>query len=138
MLSSDAYSGENGRNNDKKMAIEIWSLYSYNLHKATYKGLNNLRGDKRNFIIGRGSFTGAHRYAGLWTGDNSSTWQFFNISVAQVISLGLSGVTIAGADVGGFEPPDGMDKEQGQGFCGPELFIRWNLAYSLLPWYRYV
>lgn len=99
---------------------------------ATFQGLGQLesRKGKRNFTIGRGNYTGAHRYAGLWTEDNSSAWEFFNISVAQVLSLGLSGVTIAGADVGGFEPADLPS------FCDPELFIRWNVAYSLLPWYR--
>ncbi|KAF4556602.1 putative glycosyl hydrolases family 31 protein 6 [Elsinoe fawcettii] len=133
LLEADGWSGDPSLEGQKKKAIELWSLYSYNLHKATYHGLNKLesRKGKRNFIIGRGSRTGSHRFAGLWTGDNSSTWQFFNISVAQVLSLGLSGTTIGGADVGGFEPP-----ETGEQFCDPELFVRWNLAYSLLPWYR--
>lgn len=69
-----------------KPALEIWALYSYNLHKATYEGLNALesRKGKRNFIIGRGSFAGAHKWAGLWTGDNASTWDHFRISVCQV------------------------------------------------------
>ncbi|KAK7934903.1 glycoside hydrolase family 31 protein [Apiospora marii] len=117
----------------KKRAIEIWSLYSLNLHKATFKGLHELRGreDKRNFIIGRGSFAGAQRYAGLWTGDNSSTWEFFSISVAQVLALGLGGVAFSGADVGGFEPVEDWDR-----FADPELMIRWYGAYSLLPWMR--
>ncbi|KAK7966875.1 glycoside hydrolase family 31 protein [Apiospora aurea] len=117
----------------KKRAIEIWSLYSLNLHKATFKGLHQLKGreDKRNFIIGRGSFAGAQRYAGLWTGDNSSTWEFFSISVAQVLALGLGGVAFSGADVGGFEPVDDWDR-----FADPELMIRWYGAYSLLPWMR--
>ncbi|KXJ89911.1 alpha-1,4-glucan lyase [Microdochium bolleyi] len=143
----------------KKRAIEIWALYSYNLHKATYHGLNNLhlvtdgnssggdggegadnqtkndklvwRENRRNFIIGRGSFAGSHRFAGLWTGDNSSTWQFLKISVAQVLALGLSGVTISGADVGGFEAAEGQDS-----YADPELLIRWYSAYSLLPWFR--
>ena len=59
-------------------AIKGWILYAYNLHKATYHGLNKLQGreNKRNFIIGRGSFTGMHRFAGLWTGDNASSWEF--------------------------------------------------------------
>jgi alpha-glucosidase (family GH31 glycosyl hydrolase) len=117
----------------QKMAIEIWSLYSFNLHKATFKGLHRLksREDKRNFIIGRGSFAGAQRYAGLWTGDNSSTWEFFGISVAQVLALGLCGVAISGADVGGFEPVADWDR-----FADPELLIRWYGAYCLLPWFR--
>lgn len=117
----------------QKKAIEIWSLFSYNLHKATFKGLHKLdaRKGKRNFIIGRGSFAGASRYAGLWTGDNSSTWEFFNISVAQVLALGLAGVSIAGADIGGFESVEGQEW-----FADPELIIRWYCAYSLLPWFR--
>ncbi|PQE26436.1 Alpha-14-glucan lyase protein [Rutstroemia sp. NJR-2017a BBW] len=131
LLDSDGWSGDPNAA-DKKKAIEIWSLYSYNLHKATFQGLQNLpaRKGKRNFIIGRGSFTGAQRFAGLWTGDNDSSWEFFNISVAQVLALGLAGVTIAGADVGGFEPIEG------QQWADPELLIRWYCAYSLLPWFR--
>lgn len=134
---------------ERKKAIEIWSLYSYNLHKATFHGLNNIhvsdtgtgtinktlewRKNRRNFIIGRGSFAGSHRFAGLWTGDNSSTWQFLKISVAQVLALGLSGVTISGADVGGFEAADSEGN-----YANPELIIRWYGAYSLLPWFRQV
>lgn len=89
------------------------------------------RKGKRNFIIGRGSFAGAQRFAGLWTGDNASTWQFLDISVAQVLALGLAGVTISGADVGGFEPAFDNDW-----WADPELVIRWYCAYSLLPWFR--
>lgn len=135
MLDSDGWPSD-ATANEQKTAIEIWSLYSYNLHKATFKGLNHLesRKGKRNFIIGRGSYAGAQRYAGLWTGDNASTWDFLQISVAQVIALGLAGVTIAGADVGGFESPEGNLTA----FADPELLIRWYCAYSLLPWFRYV
>ncbi|CAE6345185.1 unnamed protein product [Rhizoctonia solani] len=113
-------------------ALQIWALYSLNLHKATYKGWNHNkdRQGKRNFIIGRGGFIGLHRYAGLWTGDNASTWDFLRVSVSQVLSLGLSGITISGGDVGGFEP-NGNEK-----WANPELLMRWYCAYSLLPWFR--
>ncbi|WQF89176.1 Putative glycoside hydrolase family 31, galactose mutarotase-like domain superfamily [Colletotrichum destructivum] len=144
LLDSDGWCGDPS-SAEKKKAIEIWSLYSYNLHKATYHGLNHLhmkddkqknpklawRENRRNFIIGRGSFAGSHRYAGLWTGDNSSTWEFLRISVAQVLALGLGGVTISGADVGGFE-----FIEAERNYPNPELIIRWYGAYSLLPWFR--
>ncbi|KAM0256094.1 hypothetical protein ACHAQJ_005181 [Trichoderma viride] len=130
----------------KRKAIEIWSLYSYNLHEATFNGLENLhsndtlalsknklawRKGRRNFIIGRGSYIGSHRYAGLWTGDNASTWDFLSISVVQVLALGISGNAISGQDVGGFEfiEPD-------HNWANPELLIRWYGAYSLLPWFR--
>ncbi|KAH7002467.1 glycosyl hydrolases family 31-domain-containing protein [Ilyonectria destructans] len=139
MLDSDGWSGDPNRAKQRK-AIEIWSLYSYNLHKATYHGLNRIselspelawRENRRNFIIGRGSFVGSHRYAGLWTGDNASTWEFLDISVAQVLALGMSGITISGQDVGGFEF---MEAEHD--YPNPELIIRWYCAYSLLPWFR--
>ncbi|KAL5619805.1 hypothetical protein FOVSG1_002027 [Fusarium oxysporum f. sp. vasinfectum] len=120
-----------------KTAIELWSLYSYNLHKATYHGLSNLKGreNKRNFIIGRGSQTGMHRFAGLWTGDNGSSWDFWKISVAQVLALGYSGLTIAGVDMGGFTS-DPTSNASYPRWCNPELFIRWYSGAFLLPWYR--
>ncbi|KAG8792972.1 hypothetical protein FRC12_004341 [Ceratobasidium sp. 428] len=114
-------------------AIRIWSLYGLNLHRATFRGWDKHkdRENKRNLIIGRGGYIGLHRYAGLWTGDNSSDWDFLRVSVAQVLSLGLSGITISGGDVGGFEP----SRDGGQ-WASPELLMRWYCAYSLLPWFR--
>ncbi|KAL0258807.1 hypothetical protein SLS55_006311 [Diplodia seriata] len=144
LLDSDGHQGEQRQRRrssaaagdekkDLKTAIELWSLYSLNLHKATFNGVKKLesRRGKRNFIIGRGSFAGAQRYAGLWTGDNASTWEFLRVSVVQVLSLGMSGMTMAGADVGGFELAYGESN-----FANPELLIRWYCANSLLPWFR--
>ncbi|CAE7201114.1 unnamed protein product, partial [Rhizoctonia solani] len=135
LVTSDEHKGSNTRDiaEAELPAIQVWALYSLNLHKATYHGwnYNASRTGKRNFIIGRGGFIGLHRYAGLWTGDNASTWDFLKVSVAQILSLGLSGITISGGDVGGFEP--GQD---GGKWANPELLMRWYLAYSLLPWFR--
>ena len=116
----------------KTPALKVWNLFSYNLHKATYNGLNRLPGreNKRNFIIGRGSFTGMHRFAGLWTGDNSSSWDFLKMNVAQVISLGMCGMSICGQDIGGFEAEDN------QRWAGPELIMRWTAVGAFLPWFR--
>lgn len=113
--------------------IKVWNLYSYNLHKATYHGLNYLKGreNRRNFIIGRGSFTGSHRFAGLWTGDNSSDWDFLKINVSQALSLGMCGVVINGQDIGGFE----ASLDNGK-WASPELLIRWTAAGAFLPWFR--
>jgi alpha-glucosidase len=118
-------------------AIKVWNLYSYNLHKATYHGLNNLKGldeqnRKRNFILGRGSYTGAHRFAGLWTGDNSSDWDFLKMNVSQALSLGMCGVVINGQDIGGFETSQVDDGK----WASPELLIRWTSAGAFLPWFR--
>lgn len=121
--------------------IKMWNLYSYNLHKATYHGLNYLakdfpdtlgwRANKRNFIVGRGSFTGMHRFGALWTGDNSSTWDFLKMNISQVISLGMCGMSICGQDIGGFEA-----ENDSQHWAGPELIMRWTAAGAFLPWFR--
>jgi alpha-glucosidase len=115
------------------LAIRVWNLYSYNLHKATYHGLNHLRGreNKRNFIVGRGSFSGMHRFAALWTGDNASSWDFLRINVSQVLSLGMCGIAICGQDIGGFEKE--FDWQQ---WTDPELLMRWTIAGAFLPWFR--
>ncbi|HEX6527694.1 MAG TPA: TIM-barrel domain-containing protein [Streptosporangiaceae bacterium] len=114
-------------------AVRVWNLYSYNLHKATYHGLNHLVGreNKRNFIVGRGSFTGMHRFAALWTGDNASTWDFLRINLSQVLAIGLSGQALSGQDIGGF-----ARGEPDQGWVGPELLMRWTMAGAFLPWFR--
>lgn len=117
----------------KTPAIKVWNLYSYNLHKATYHGLNHLerRDGKRNFIIGRGCFTGSQRWAGLWTGDNASDWDFLRMNVSQVLSLGMCGLNICGQDIGGFE----CGSDNGK-WASPELLIRWTAAGAFLPWFR--
>lgn len=118
---------------EKVPVMKIWNLYSYNLHKATYHGLNHLSGreNKRNFIIGRGCFTGMQRFAGLWTGDNSSSWEFLKINISQVLALGLTGQALSGQDIGGFERE--QDWEQ---WADPELLIRWTALGAFLPWFR--
>lgn len=118
---------------EKTPVMRIWNLYSYNLHKATYHGLNNLesRKNKRNFIIGRGCFTGMQRFAGLWTGDNSSNWEFLKINISQILALGLTGQALSGQDIGGFEREN--DWEQ---WADPELLIRWTAMGAFLPWFR--
>ncbi|MDR3170178.1 MAG: hypothetical protein LBU17_00975 [Treponema sp.] len=133
LISQDYYSGVGGKEHKEVEAIKVWNLYSYNLHKATYHGLNNLssRWNKRNFIVGRGSFTGMHRFAALWTGDNASEWDFLKINVAQVLSLGMSGQAMSGEDIGGFEREADWQK-----WVDPELLIRWTAAGAFLPWFR--
>ncbi|KAI9657188.1 MAG: hypothetical protein M1821_003355 [Bathelium mastoideum] len=138
LMSDDEYNQDPTKRPATKTAIELWALYSYNLHKATYHGLNRLKGreNKRNFIIGRGSLTGMHRFAGLWTGDNGSSWDFWRISVAQVLALGYSGLTIAGVDMGGFTRDPAQQNLPAPYWCDPELLIRWYSGAFLLPWYR--
>src|SRR5262249_27451067 len=103
---------------------KIHNTYVLDLLNATWDGIQALRKaveNRRNFIIARGGFAGMHRYAGLWTGDSPSSWEYLSIYVPQVLNLGLSGIPISGADIGGFA--DGPATQNG--VTDPELFTRW-------------
>src|SRR5262249_19581875 len=61
---------------------KIHNVYGLNLLKATSGGIDTLRRavkNQRNFIIARGGFAGMQRYAGLWTGDSPSSWEYLGI-----------------------------------------------------------
>jgi alpha-glucosidase len=85
----------------------IHNVYGMENARATYEGLLKLRPDERPFVLTRAAYAGAERYAATWTGDNSATWNHIGMSVPQIMSLGLSGYSLVGADVGGFagSPP---------------------------------
>jgi alpha-glucosidase len=73
----------------------------------------------------RASYAGGQRYAVTWTGDNSSTWDHLRLMVHQLINLGLSGFSYAGADIGGFT-----------GGPSPELMTRWFEIGAFTPIFR--
>jgi len=85
----------------------IHNIFGSENARATYDGLRKLRPDERPFVLTRAAYAGAQRYAASWTGDNSSTWNHLGMSVPMLLSLGISGYPMVGADVGGFtgSPP---------------------------------
>ena len=126
---------------------KIHNSFSLNLVTATYEGLTKLKKDKskvgeynykkRNFIISRGGFAGVHRYAGIWTGDSASSWDFLEINIPEVLNVGLSGLPISGCDIGGFGVGSGSVTANGtHSVTEYELFTRWMTAGAFLPWYR--
>jgi alpha-glucosidase len=126
---------------------KVHNAYALNLLDATTGGLQSLRPDRRTFIIARGGYAGLQRYAGLWTGDSASTWDFLRINIPVVLNIGLSGIPISGCDIGGFAigsgPSSGTTapfsvsygKVYG-GITNYELFTRWMQLGAFLPWYR--
>lgn len=81
---------------------EIHNLFGMQNSRATYEGVLALRPNERPYVMTRASYAGGQRYAVTWTGDNSSTWNHLHMTVPQLMNLGLSGFSFAGADVGGF------------------------------------
>jgi alpha-glucosidase len=92
---------------------EVHNIFGMQNSRATYDGVLALRPDERPYVMTRASYAGGQRYAVTWTGDNSSTWNHLRMTIPQLMNLGMSGFSFAGADVGGFAgspPPDLLTK----------------------------
>lgn len=76
--------------------------------------------DKRTLFFSRSSYVGAHRYGGIWQGDNKSWWSHILQSMQQLPALNMAGFLFTGSDTGGF----GCDTTE-------DLMLRW-LQYSCL------
>jgi alpha-glucosidase len=104
---------------------EVRNVYGHLEDQATREGLLRAQPTARPFLVTRSGFAGIQRHAVVWTGDNASTWEHLEMSLPQLVNLGLSGVPIAGADIGGFFED-----------CPPELLVRWMQLGALYPFAR--
>ena len=109
--------------------------YANEMAKATVLGLRKSKPAVRPFVLTRSGMLGIQQHAAVWTGDNFSSWEQLQESLYRVLNLGLSGVPISGADVGGFGGRRGL---LGMAKLRPsaELFVRWMELGSLLPFFR--
>lgn len=104
---------------------KVHNVYGMEMSRATRDGILRLRPGERPFVLTRDTYAGGQRYAAVWTGDNSSTWDHLRISIREILGMGLSGLTFAGADIGGFaESPS------------PDLYTRWLEAGVFYPFCR--
>ncbi|PJF43936.1 MAG: hypothetical protein CUN55_06570 [Phototrophicales bacterium] len=101
------------------------NVYGMQMTRASYDGLRRARPDKRPFVLTRSTYAGGHRYAGVWTGDNASSWDHMKLSISMLIHAGLSGMVFAGPDIGGFF-----------GTPEPELYARWIQMAAFFPFCR--
>lgn len=101
------------------------NVYGMLMAKSTFEGTKKLMDNRRPLILTRAGYAGLQRYTALWTGDNQSTEEHMMLGTRIVNSLGLSGVSFAGVDVGGF----GQD-------ASPSLFARWISIGAFTPFFR--
>jgi alpha-glucosidase len=104
---------------------EAHNVYGLNMSRATYEGTRQLLNNKRPFILTRAAYAGIQRYSAVWTGDNSATEADMMMAVRMVNSLGVSGVSFTGPDMGGFI-----------GTPTNELFARWMSIGIYTPFLR--
>lgn len=104
--------------------LEAHNVYGMQMSRATLEGVNLLK-KERSFILTRAAFAGTQRYSAVWTGDNVASDEHMLLSARMVASMGLSGFSFAGPDVGGFV-----------GKRTPELFARWLSQGVFTPFFR--
>lgn len=93
----------------------VHNLYGAHMTRAAGEGLRKLSPDRRMLLYSRASCIGAHRYGGIWTGDNTSWWGHLKQEVQMMSALNMCGFLYCGADIGGF----GADTSR-------DLVLRWT------------
>jgi alpha-glucosidase len=109
---------------DKYMP-EVRNAYGMQMARATYNGTKTIMGNKRPFVLTRAAYAGTQRYSAVWTGDNTGTDEHMLFGQRLVNSLGITGLSFTGVDIGGFS-----------GNPTPELMVRWNSLGTYTPMYR--
>lgn len=104
---------------------DVHNLYGMNMTRSAFEALQKIEPEKRTLFFSRSSYIGAHRYGGIWQGDNKSWWSHILQSMQQLPALNMAGFLFTGCDTGGFSCDTTED-----------LMLRW-LQYSLFtPLFR--
>ena len=93
---------------------KVHNLYGGFMTRAAHEGLTSFNPDKRHLIFSRASHIGAHRWGGVWQGDNTSWWSHILMNLKMLPSLNMCGFLYTGADLGGFS-----------GNTTEDLLLRW-------------
>jgi alpha-glucosidase len=104
---------------------EVHNLYGLLMTRAAAEGCLALRPDRRPWLLTRSAYTGIQRYSATWMGDNSSWWEHLEMSLPQLLNMGLCGVPHVGVDIGGFYH---------NAFA--ELYSRWMELGAFYPFMR--
>jgi alpha-glucosidase len=103
----------------------VRNAYGHLECRATHEALVRHAPERRPFVLTRAAHAGTQRWAAVWTGDTTSSWEQLALSLRMVLGLSISGVPFCGADIGGFA-----------GWCSPELFARWMQLGAFYPFAR--
>ncbi len=99
---SDYRSFYHNFNGEKICHERVHNLYGYFMTRAAAEAFRIIEPDKKVLMFSRASYIGMHRYAGIWTGDNSSWWSHIELIMHQLPNMNMCGFMYVGADTGGF------------------------------------
>ena len=90
--------------------LRTWREPAFNvLH-----GFQTLRPGQRTLLYCRSSIIGAHRWGGIWLGDNHSSWSQLLANIQMMPAVQMCGFLYSGADLCGFSED-----------TTPDLALRW-------------
>lgn len=104
---------------------KVHNLFGYNMTRAAGESFERNEPDKRILMFSRSSYIGAHRYGGIWCGDNRSWWSHILLNIQQMPALSMTGFLYSGADIGGFSADTTED-----------LLMRWTEFGIFTPLFR--
>ncbi len=113
---------------DKNVLVNhaaVHNLFGCNMTKGAMEAFDELRPGDRPLLYSRSSYIGAHRYGGIWTGDNHAYWGDILLSLQQIASLNMAGFLYTGSDIGGFNANTSRD-----------LLLRWTAFALFTPLFR--
>ncbi len=111
--------GENVRHD------KVHNLYGAMMTRAAGEFFEKYAPDRRTLLFSRSSFVGAHRYGGVWQGDNFSWWSHLGLCLRMLPAMNLCGFLYCGCDVGGF----GCNTTE-------DLLLRWLQLSAFVPLMR--
>ena len=114
-----------GAPNNTITHAQFHNAYGLEMGQATYEGLQQLRPTERPFVLTRAATAGSQRYAIVWNGDSTSSWDNLRLAIPLNLGVSLSGFPMTGGDVGGFWQD-----------TTAELLVRWTQLGALLPFCR--
>ena len=104
---------------------QVHNLYGYYMTRAAGEAFERLAPGRRVLLFSRSSYIGAHRYGGIWTGDNKAWWSHLLLNIQQMPALNMCGFLFSGADIGGFREN-----------CTEDLLLRWTEFGIFTPLFR--
>jgi len=98
---------------------------------ATFEGFKKAGKNNEVFILTRSGYASTQRYAFVWTGDNTPSWEDLKLQLQLLLGLSVSGVPYVGFDIGGFQGRS-FDKVDNS----LELLVRYYYVALFSPFFR--